>query len=90
MPAQSSTSTSCNERRAANSNDAKGMPVIGCRLATNPACAPRLSSAIETHSIGTPLCQDAAGTAVLDCCLAGPGSGLFQEPMSGVRSVTPD
>ena len=35
----------------------------------------------------TPLCQDAAGTRVLDW-VAGPGCGLSEEPMSGVRSVT--
>jgi hypothetical protein len=36
---------------------------------------------------GTPLCQDAAGSVVLDW-VAGPGCGLSEEPMSGVRSVT--
>jgi len=36
------------------------------------------------------LCQEAAGIAVLGWGVAGPGSGLSEEPMSGVRSVTLD
>ncbi len=37
-----------------------------------------------------PCSQDAAGMAVLGCAEAGPGCGLSEEPMSGVRSVTPE
>jgi hypothetical protein len=32
---------------------------------------------------GTPLCPDAAGSGVLGCCLAGPGSDLSEEPVWG-------
>ena len=39
---------------------------------------------------GTPLCEDAAGITALGCGEAGPGSGLSEVPMSGVRSVTLD
>src|SRR5713101_7711376 len=46
-------------------------------------------SRADTHSHGTPLCQDAAETFLLDW-LAGPGCGLSEEPMSGVRSVAPE
>ncbi len=38
-------------------------------------------------SSGTPLCQGAVGSSVLDL-VAGPGRGFYEEPMSGVRSVT--
>ena len=36
---------------------------------------------------GTPLCQEAAGSGVLRCGLAGPGSGLSEEPALGCEPV---
>jgi hypothetical protein len=43
-----------------------------------------------THAHGSLLCQPAFRCGVLGWGLAGPGSGLSEEPTSGVRSVTPD
>ena len=43
---------------------------------------------VETVRRLAALCQDAAGTTVLGCGEAGRGSGLSEEPMSGIRSVT--
>jgi hypothetical protein len=42
----------------------------------------QIACAAATGS-GTPLCQDAAGSGVLGCCLAGPGSDLSEEPVWG-------
>jgi hypothetical protein len=57
-------------------------PSVGSLVATDPE-GPRPSS-------GTPLCQDTAGSTGLGCLVVGPGSGLSEEPMSGVRSATLD
>ena len=39
---------------------------------------------------GSPLCQDAAGRAVLGSVVAGPGSDLFEEPVAGCEPVALD
>jgi len=42
----------------------------------------------DTRGPGSPLWQEAAGIVVPRWGVAGPGSGLSEEPMSGIRSVT--
>ena len=48
------------------------------------------SAGVVSSASGSPLCQDAAGRAVLGSVVAGPGSDLFEEPVAGCEPVALD
>jgi hypothetical protein len=72
--------------------DGQGAPIDGTpserKRAPEQHAPSRLASVTTAH--GTPLCQGAVEISVLGCVEVGPGSGLSEEPMSGVRSAALD